>query len=149
MLQRSYDQAFWIGAAITAVIVALGPWAIGVLYGSAYDSAGEVLRIHVLALPFVFMGAVFSKWILAEDLLVASLVRHAAGAALNVALNLVLIPEWGLKGAAVATVVSYVTASYLACFIGGSTRQAGIQMSLAIFAPLRLAVSATRRVRRT
>lgn len=134
-LQRSYDQACWIGIGVAAAIWLVGPWLIVALYGQAYEPAGEILRIHVLALPFVFMAAVFSKWIIAEGHLWASLIRHGFGALLNIALNLVLIPPYGLKGAAVATVCSYTVASYLACFVGRKTRPAGVQMTRALLAP--------------
>jgi O-antigen/teichoic acid export membrane protein len=130
-----------------AVIWILGPWVIQVIYGHRYDAAGDVLRIHVLALPFVFMAAVFSKWILVEGLLMASMIRHALGAAMNIALNLFLIPHHGISGAAIATVVSYTTSSYLACFVGRSTRQAGVQMSMALVAPVRLLPHAISRAR--
>lgn len=134
-LQRSYDQACWIGIAIAAVLWLTGPWLITTLYGERYAAAGEILQIHVLALPFVFMAAVFSKWIIAEGHLVASLIRHAFGAGVNVAMNLLLIPDHGLRGAAIATVFSYSVASYFSCFIGARTRPAGLMMTRALLAP--------------
>lgn len=146
-MQRAYDLACWVGILIAVVVVLVGPWALTLLYGEAYESAGSVLRIHVIALPFVFMGAVFSKWILAEGYLVASLTRHVLGAGLNVGLNVILIPHYGILGAAYATVVSYAVAQYLSCFASKNTRPAGVQMTLAIVWPLRLAVHAATALR--
>ncbi len=143
-LQQAYDRACWVGIAIAAVIFLLGPTAINLLYGEKYDAAGEILRIHVLALPFVFMAGVLSKWILAEDVLIASLIRRVAGAVLAVGLNLLLIPPLGIKGAAIATVISYSVSSYFICFAGRSMRPAGIQMSLALVAPVRLLIAHSR-----
>jgi O-antigen/teichoic acid export membrane protein len=137
-LQRSYDQAFWAGVAVAAVVFIAGPYAITVLYGERYAAAGGIIQIHVLSLPLVFMAAVFSKWIIAENLLVASLTRHAFGAVLNLALNFLLIPTMGITGSAYAALVSYCVASYLSCFASTSTRPAGVQMTLAIVAPVRL-----------
>ncbi|SEP86397.1 oligosaccharide flippase family protein [Arthrobacter sp. OV608] len=140
-LQRSYDLACWTGIGIAAAAFLLGPAFLTLLYGSDYSLSGQILQIHVLALPFVFMGAVFSKWILVEDLLFASLIRHFLGAALNIGLNFLLIPTMGLAGAAVATLVSYIVASFLSCFIGTSTRPAGLQMALALIAPVRYLIA--------
>lgn len=140
MLQRSYDRACWAGVLVGAIVWLMGPWAIRFLYGDAYAPAGEILRIHVLALPFVFMAAVMSKWIIAEDLLWTSLKRHVLAAMINIALNLILIPHHGLKGAAIATVVSYAFASYGACFVGRATWPPGRSMSLALVWPIRLAL---------
>jgi O-antigen/teichoic acid export membrane protein len=141
MLQNSYDRACWVGIGVAATLVIVGPWLIETLYGQKYADAASILQIHVLPLPFVFMAAVFSKWILSEHLLWASFVRHAMAAGLNVGLNFLLIPLWGLEGAAVATVVSYTVGSYLSCFVGKRTRVAGVQMTLALVWPVRLAIS--------
>lgn len=140
-LQRSYTTAFWVGVLLAGVLYLAGPWGITLVFGLEYAPAGEVLRVHVLALPFVFMAAVFSKWILAESLYWASLLRHGLGAVANVVLNLVWVPAYGIQGAAWATVVSYVLASYLSCLVGARTRAAGAQMTRAILAPVLFLVS--------
>lgn len=147
MLQRSYDRACWVGFGIAAVVFAAGPAVLTLLYGERYSAAGAVLRILVLALPFVFMAAVLSKWLIAEHLLRASLVRHGGAAVANVLLCLLLVPEYGMEGAAAATAFSYVLASYLSCFAGRSTWPAGRQMTLALVYPVRLARRRVRRAR--
>jgi O-antigen/teichoic acid export membrane protein len=85
------------------------------------------------------MRAVLSRWLLVEDLVRFSLVTHAAGAVLNVALNLVLIPRYGGLGAAAATVASYATASWGALFFATRTRPIGIMMAKSLLLPLRFA----------
>jgi len=140
-LQTSYDRACWAGIGIAVALYVVGPWLLTSLYGQRYAEASAVLQIHVLALPFVFMGAVFSKWIIAEDLLIASLLRHTFGAVLNISLNLLWVPSVGVMGSAWATVVSYIVAAYLSCFVGKSTRFPALQMSLALVAPVRYIAS--------
>lgn len=147
-LQASYDRAFWAGVLIAVVILLIGPWVLTTLYGAKYEASGPVLQIHVLALPFVFMAAVFSKFIIAENALFASLTRNTLGAVLNIALNFLLIPHWGILGSAWATVFSYFVASYLSCFATKTTRVAGVQMTLAFIYPLRLLASAARGTRK-
>lgn len=146
-LQSSYDRACWAGIAIAIVLYFVGPPLLVLLYGAEYAASGAILQVHVLALPFVFMAAVFSKWIIAENLLLASLLRHGLGAALNIALNLALIPAMGILGSAVATAVSYLLASYLSCFLTKSTRSAGVMMTLALLFPIRLVRQGLRRSR--
>jgi O-antigen/teichoic acid export membrane protein len=135
-LQRAYTRAFWSGVAVALAITALGPLAVGIAFGPRYADAVPILLIQAVACPFVFMAAVFSKWIVAEDTLWVSLTRHGAGAVLNIGLNVLLIPRIGLIGAALATLASYVMASYLSCFLTGRTRVAGVQMTRAMGAPL-------------
>ncbi|MGO2091882.1 MAG: flippase [Microbacterium gubbeenense] len=145
LLQRSYNYAFWGGVGIAAVLGVAGTFIISVVFGDEYGAALPVLYVHLISVPFIFMAAVYSKWIIAENLLWASLIRHGAGAVLNVLLNFALIPIIGLMGSAIATVVSYIFASYLACFIGVRTRVAGVQMNLAIVAPIRYIIRRSRR----
>ena len=139
MLQRSYDQAFWVGVVVAIGVVVLGTVIIDLIFGPTFADAKTVLYIQAAACPFVFMGAVYSKWIIAESYLWSSLVRHSFGAAINIALNFALIPTMGVAGAAVATLISYVGSSFLASFLGARSRTAGIQMAKALVWPARLA----------
>lgn len=137
-LQRGYDGAFWLGILVAASLWLVGGPLVDVLFGQEFEGATPVLRIHVIALPAVFMAAVLSKWMVAEGLYGASLARNAIGAAVNIGLNAFLIPKYGIEGAALATVISYITASYLVCWAYPPLRPAAIQMSRAFFAPISL-----------
>jgi PST family polysaccharide transporter len=57
---------------------------------------------------------------------------------------MILIPVYGGVGAAVATVVSYAAAGYLACFLTPNTREAGRMITLALVVPVRAAIRALR-----
>jgi O-antigen/teichoic acid export membrane protein len=137
MLQRSYDQAFWAGVGVAVGVGIVGSIVIRLAFGEAYEESVSLLVIQLAACPFVFMAAVYSKWIIAEGYYWSSLVRHSMGAVANIGLNIMLIPEFGLIGSAMATVSSYVVASYLAAFLGKRSAVAGRQMTLAIIAPVR------------
>jgi O-antigen/teichoic acid export membrane protein len=137
MLQRSYDSAFWTGVLIALGAFGAGAVLIQLFFGNEYQGAVGVLAIHVIACPFVFMAAVYSKWIVAEKLLWLSLWRHMAGAVINVGLCFIMIPILGLVGAAWATVVSYVVASFFSCFLDRRAWPAGVQMVRAMIAPVR------------
>lgn len=137
LLQRSYDLAFWGGVFIALMLGVIGTLIIRFMFGPEYAESIPLLYVHLISVPFICMAAVYSKWIIAEGLLWASLIRHGAGAMLNVGLNFALIPILGVMGSAVATVSSYIFASYVACFIGKRTQLAGLQMSKAFVAPVR------------
>jgi Na+-driven multidrug efflux pump len=53
-----------------------------------------------------------SKWLIIENFEKFALYRTMIGALCNVVLNLMLIPNYGIEGAAVATVISYFIAAY-------------------------------------
>ncbi|MFT4122947.1 MAG: flippase [Microbacteriaceae bacterium] len=145
-LQRSYDRAFWLGVVLMIVVAIAGTFVIDVFFGTEYELAKPVLWLSVVACPFVFMAAVYSKWIVAEGALWSSVVRNMTGAVANLALNLVLIPYFGIVGSAFATLVSYIMASYVACFFGKRTRIAAMHMSLAMITPARFVYGKLKRL---
>ncbi len=86
-----------------------------VLYGSEYLAATGVLMLVVWFITFSYIGGVRSVWILAENQQKYLWVINLTGAIANVALNAMLIPIWGMYGAAVASVV---TQMFINIFIG-------------------------------
>ncbi len=110
---------------------------VSALFGAEYAAAAPVLALHIWAGVFIFMRALLSRWLVAEDLLRFSLVTHLAGAVINVVGNLILIPRHGPLGAAIATVVSYAVASWLALFASAATRPMAWKMARALLLPLR------------
>ena len=101
-----------LSAAVIGTVIALAAHAIiRVLYSNGYSGAAPVLAIHIWASVFVFLGVAQTPWDLSKNLLKLSLFRTVAGAAINVAMNLYLIPRYSATGAAIATVVSYAVSS--------------------------------------
>lgn len=141
LLQKSYTFAFWGGVGCALLTGAAGTVIIRFLFGEAYEQSIPLLWAQLIALPFIYMAAVFSKWIIAEHLLWASTVRHLAGALLAIVLNIVLLPIMGLWGSVVATVVAYISASYVACYLSRSTRPAAVAMNRAMLAPALFLIS--------
>ena len=108
-LQKLYSMMVWLAVAIALPTTFLAPWVIRVLYGDAFLPASEVLNIHIWAGVFVFLGAASGKWFLAENYLKKSFYRRFLGMATNVVLNLILIPLYGISGAAIATLLGQMT----------------------------------------
>jgi O-antigen/teichoic acid export membrane protein len=100
----------------------LSNWLVTVLYGDAYREAGQVLMIQVWAGMFVYLGMASGNWLIIENHQQLAFYRTFLGAIINIMLNLVLIPVYGLMGAAVATVISYMFAGFLFDFFNKSTR---------------------------
>lgn len=121
-LQRLCDILLLIALSIVIPVIMCATPVVTLLYGEDFSPSGTVLKIHIFAGLFVFMRSLFSKWLIAEDLLKFSLISHGTGALVNVGLNMLLIPQYHEVGAALATVISYAFASYIALFFFQSTR---------------------------
>jgi PST family polysaccharide transporter len=84
-----------------------------VLLGLEYAASAPVLAVHAWAGVFVALGVGQGVWNVCEGLTRLALVRTLGGAALNIGLNVVLIPRFGALGAALATVASYALSAYI------------------------------------
>jgi O-antigen/teichoic acid export membrane protein len=135
--QQLLDGLAVLAIALAVFVTLVAAPIIATVFGAQYSDASLILGIHIWAAIFIFMRAVFSKWIVAEGLVWFSVITQGSGAVINVALNALLIPSMGAVGAAVATVVSYAAASYFALAFFARTRSMFVMMTLALLAPFR------------
>lgn len=122
LTQHFMTAAAGVSLLAVGAVLLLADVIIRVLYGSAFQPAGPVLRLHILAAPFVFLGVASSQWFIDRGMTRDLMVRTVIGAAVNVALNLVLIPRQGALGAAVATLIAYALSSVLLNVLWRETR---------------------------
>ena len=101
---------------------------ISILYGREYKSAISVLRLIVWYTTFSYLGSARSVWILAEEKQQYLWIINLTGALLNVTLNIVLIPVWGIEGAAIATVITQLCTNFVIGFVLKPLRQAHLLM---------------------
>lgn len=123
--------------AVLAYLVAipvtfLAPWIVTLLYGKSYAEAGPILNMHIWAGLFVSLGLARSSWIITEGLMKFSAATTAIGAVINIILNYLLIDKYGGLGAAIATVVAQIFASYAAHAFYPQTRKMFILQTKAI-----------------
>ncbi len=121
-VQNLYDLMVWSSIAVALPTTLLADWVILILYGIDFQEAADVLRIYIWAGVFVTLGIASSKWLIAENLQRYLFFRTILGALLNVGFNLWLIPIYGIKGAAIATLVAQGTVGFLSLSFFKKTR---------------------------
>jgi PST family polysaccharide transporter len=122
-IQKLFDLMVWISIIIAVPMTFFSVPLIIILFGESYASGGVVLGIHIWAAVFAFLSSVSGKWFIAEGKQLLSLQRNLLGAAVNVILNLYLIPAYGAVGAAVATLFSHAIAGVFADILQKQTRK--------------------------
>jgi O-antigen/teichoic acid export membrane protein len=113
-LQNLYNFMLLIALATASATFFLADWAIELLYGLAYQEAASVLKIYIWASVFIFGSMAASKWIIAENIQFYANYFLIFGLVSNVLLNYILIPQYGIIGAAIATLLSQAIASLIA-----------------------------------
>ncbi len=87
------------------------------MYGADYYQAIDALKIIVWFTTFSYLGEVRNIWILSHNLQKYLLVINFCGAISNVILNSLLIPVFGINGAAVASLTTQVFINVIIGFI--------------------------------
>lgn len=126
-LLRLYQLMILLALAIMIPITLFAPGIIRTLLGTDYMPAAQVLKIHIWSAIFVFLGVASGNYLIVENHTMTSFVRTFIGMLLNVLLNILLIPPYGIIGAAVATVISYGLATFSIIF-DKNTRPQGFLM---------------------
>ena len=100
-----YEALAMVGA---AVLMAASRLIMRFLAAPDYFSAWHYAPVLTLGTALGCLGAFFATVYMVEKRSAATLTTTAAGAAVNLAGNALLIPVWGAMGAAIATLASYV-----------------------------------------
>jgi len=127
----------WGGILIAIPMSYVSGWIINLLYGVQFSEAAGVLMIHIWSAVFVFLGVASSNWFIAENLQKYSFYRTLAGAVINIILNLMFIPKYGIYGAAIATLIAQAIASYLYNLVHSPLRLTFKLQTNAVLLPLR------------
>ena len=103
------------------------------LYGEPFRAAAAAFSLQVLAAPFVALGVLSAAWLVLERCTGHALRRTLIGAVSNVLLNLLLIPRFGIAGAAAATLFAQLLATYVADVFFARTRDLFMMKTWALF----------------
>ncbi|KAB7528664.1 oligosaccharide flippase family protein [Flagellimonas olearia] len=137
-LQQLCDTFFGMAFLLAIAVTLISNVVIVFLYGVEYSASSIILKIHIWSSVFIFLRAVLSKWLIAEDQYRFSLVSQLSGALINVILNFLLIPLYGGIGAAIATVISYSVTSFFVLGLFKQTRPIFIIFCNSLILPGRL-----------
>ncbi len=119
-LKKLYDLLAWIAIGLAIPVTIFSNPIIEILYGSEFIPASIVLTIYIWASVPTFLGVASSQYLIAENFTKLSFYRTLIGMIVNIILNLIFIPIWGITGSAVATLISYSAATF---FVGFNVEQ--------------------------
>lgn len=123
-MQNMYDIMVWISLSLAIATTIFSPIAYRIFYKPEFWSGAHVLSVHVWAGIFVFLGSASGQFLIAEGYTKMSMWRTAAGAVINIVLNIFWIPEYGIMGAAFATLIAYFSSTFLIALFPKTRHQA-------------------------
>ena len=122
-LQKLYDLLAWAAIAIALPTTFLSKYIIAVLYKPEFYPAASVLTIYIWAGVATFLGVASSQYLITENFTKIAFIRTFIGMIVNVILNFILIPIYGINGSAFATLISYSAATFSIYFSRNSRQQ--------------------------
>lgn len=116
LYQHSAKYMYMLALPLTVGTILLSKRVIFIIYGGGFLPSVQALNVLIVAGFFVFVDMVLGYMLLSIDKERVNMFNAGVGAALNVALNLLLIPRFSLIGAAIATVITefyfFIAATY-------------------------------------
>jgi len=122
-LQLLYDLLIKISVVVAIGYTIFSSFFVVLLFGEPYAESTGILNIYIWSIVFVFLSNGSWGYYLNEGLEKFSSVRLIIGAVINIGLNIYFIQEFGLLGAAYATLISYAISGYLVNFVFKATRE--------------------------
>ena len=117
-IDQSLRSYVLFGAPVIAGVAAVGPELLPALASSKYAGAAVVLPWVIAGMVVDGTNAMVGAGLFLERRTGRIMAIVMSGAALNIGLNLVLVPRIGITGAAIATLVSYTATSVLLAAAG-------------------------------
>ena len=106
-------HTFFLSLVLCVLAVLFSKYAINIVYGDRFIPSYLPL---MLLLPGILMGAIskhLSAYLNGIGKVIYAPIRATTGLIINIVLNLILIPNYGIRGAAIASSISYTVPSLL------------------------------------
>lgn len=121
-MAKLYSIIIYLSLIECLFVTIFAHYIICIIYGEAYLDAVQPLRLAVWYSTFSFIGMIRNIWILAEAQQKWLWIINLSGAFMNVVLNFVLIPRFGISGAACASLLTQFFANVVVSYIIPGTR---------------------------
>ena len=132
-LKQLYVIIIWLSIVYTLFVFAFGKYIILILYGSEYLGGLSSLKIAIFGVMFSYIGCVRESWLVFEGKQKYAKWFSLIGALLNIILNFILIPKYGIVGAAIATTATQITTAVIVPLLFKETKECVNHITDALF----------------
>jgi len=121
-LSKIMAGLFFAGAVVAVAVELGGDWLILISFGPAYTETFPALSVLILGAPLYAFNAISARYLTAESQEKKIALRTSVGLVVNLILNFLLIPQYGIQGAAIATLITMLIADYLINYLDKELR---------------------------
>jgi O-antigen/teichoic acid export membrane protein len=113
----------FLGVAIGGFYTIFGNTILETFFSETYKEAKTPLLIFSWAPLFIFLGMVYEKHLINTEALQKNVYRFGLGCLSNLVLCYLLIPVWGVNGAAIAVLISHFITNIAYVFLDTESRK--------------------------
>ena len=118
-LKNFYLLMFIIPILMAIPVSLLSKPIIHIIFGSGYIESVGILRIYIWSSVGLFLGWAVGQYLMSEDLVKTIFWLNFLSMIINIVLNFIFIPKFGIIGSAWATTISYAITP-IAIWVGGN-----------------------------
>lgn len=131
-LLQLYSLMFWLGALAGGMTIFFGEFFVVLLFGEQYRAAYMPLVLTIWTGIFISQAVARGIWMVGENMQGYRLINNLVAVPLNIALNWLLIPRYGVVGASIASLISIGLSTWVLPFLFKPMRASNGQMLLSI-----------------
>lgn len=133
--RKSFKYLFMLGLPISVGVTLLSSQIIEIFYSNTYNLSILVLQIVIWTIPFMFMNALFRTALTSINKQKVLLNTTLLGMAINIVLNLLIIPIYSYIGSAIITVITEFI-YFLICFYYFNKYHFKIEITKIVYKPI-------------
>jgi len=127
LIMKKLLLAFFVFLSLANLgFIVAGKWLLAVLYGNQFVPVYSAYLYLMPASYGLSYGSLFNTYLYSKGFPIISIILPAIALLVNIGLNLVLIPRWGIYGAGIATSFAYIL--WFVLIIGIEQKQSGSRM---------------------
>jgi PST family polysaccharide transporter len=131
-LLQLYSLMFWMGAFVGIVTIIFGEDIIVLLFGDVYKDAYVALVYNIWIGVFIAQAVARGIWMINENLQLYRIYNNILAIITNISLNIILIPKFGISGAALASLLSIGIGTWFYSLLFKPLRESTIDMITSI-----------------
>ncbi|MQX54357.1 flippase [Alcanivorax sediminis] len=112
-MTQIFSAVIWVGVIAFTGSLIVSDLAFPLMFGASFSESSSVFKIMMASSVFVSIGSVSARYFAVEHMEKKIAFRTLVAAVINVAMNAVLIPRYGIAGAAYSTLCCTFVANYL------------------------------------
>ncbi len=133
-LRNLYKVLVWMAVVVSIVLTFIADNLMLLLFGQEYVASADILMIQIWSGIFISFLMVSNKWLLAENKTRFIFIRGLFGVIINIILNYIFIPIYGVNAAAFTSLITLIFTSLIIDVFTKDTRR-HLHIKLCVFNP--------------